>query len=168
MAEQVKVVSYNCRGFPKMTSKIWSKPTLNMLMQDNSIDIICLQETFLSKQDLGCLNSIYTDFQGVGTSTTDARNKIISGHPPGRVAILYRVKHSKSISPIYFNLDWVVGINISSGNKKHVILYVYMKTTSGGQDALWKLCVICIYLFCFTTIINSGLCFLSDHAVSIY
>ena len=47
---------------------------------------------------------------------------------------MYRVKHCKSISPINFNLDWVVGITISSGNKKHVILCVYLKTSSSGDD----------------------------------
>ena len=76
-----------------------------MLLQDNTIDIICFQETFLSKQDLSCLNSIHNDFQGVGTATTDTRDKLISGHPPGGVAILYRIKHSKCISPLYFNFD---------------------------------------------------------------
>ena len=117
-----------------MASKLWGKPTLNMLLQDNSIDIICLQETFLSKQDLSCINSIHKEYQGIGTSTTDTRDKLIVGHPTGGVAILYRVKHSKNISPIFFNLDWVVGIKICNGNKKHVILCVYMKTASGGQD----------------------------------
>ena len=109
-----------------MTSKLWGKPTVNMLLQDNSNDIICLQETFLCKQDLSCLNSIHKDFQGIGASTTDNREKLISGHLPGGVAILYRVKHCKSISPINFNLDWVVGITISSGNK--VIQPVFPRT----------------------------------------
>ena len=117
-----------------MASKLWGKPIVNLLLQDNSIDIICFQETFLTKQDLGCLNSIHNDFQGVGASTTDTRDKLISGHPPIGVAILYRIKHSKCISPLYFNLDWVIRIKIHSGNKKQVDLCVYMKTASGGQD----------------------------------
>ena len=36
------------------------------------------------------------------------------------------------------------------------------------HGALWKRCVNHIYLFCFTTFINSGLCFLSDHPLPIY
>ena len=129
----VKIVSFNCRGLPKTPAKLWEKQTVNSLLQDSENDIICFQETLYSKQDLGFLNSLHPEFQGIGVSTTDAREKIISSHPPGGVAILYRVKHAKCIYPLYFNLDWVIGVSINIGNRKHVILCVYMKTASGGQ-----------------------------------
>ena len=134
MEKPIKVVSYNCRGFPKTASKLGEKPSLNLLLNDKSNDIICLQETFLSKQDLSCLNSIHKDYQGIGVSTTDGSVKLITGHPPGGVAILYRVNQSRCIKPMFFNLDWVIGVCINNGNTKHVILCVYMKTASGGQD----------------------------------
>ena len=133
MEKLVKVASYNCRGFPKTGTKLAVKPTINSLLQDKSLNIICLQETFLSKQNLYCLNTIHSDFQGIGVSTTDDSEKLNTGHPPGGVAILYRVKNSKCITPMFFNLDWVVGICISIGNKKHVIISVYMKTASGDH-----------------------------------
>ena len=129
----VKIVSYNCRGLPKTPSKLYEKPSVNLLLQDLENDIICFQETFYSKQDLGCLNTLHSDFQGIGVSTTDNRDKLLLSHPPGGVAILYRVKHAKCIIPLYFNLDWVIGLSITIGNKKHVILCVYMKTASGGR-----------------------------------
>ena len=109
MDDSVKVVSYNCRGFPKTLAKLAVKPTVNLLLQDDSIDIICMQETFLSKQDLSCLNVIHKDYQGIGTSTSDTRDGLLKGHPSGGVAILYRNKQAKHITPIYFNLDWVIG-----------------------------------------------------------
>ena len=62
MDESLNVASYNCRGFPKTASKLGTKPTIGMLLNDVKIDIICLQETFLSKQDLSCLNVIHKDF----------------------------------------------------------------------------------------------------------
>ena len=52
MSESLKVGSYNCRGFPKTPSKLVSKPTIKLLLDNENIDILCLQETFLSKQDL--------------------------------------------------------------------------------------------------------------------
>ena len=134
MSESLKVGSYNCRGFPKTPSKLVSKPTIKLLLDNENIDILCLQETFLSKQDLSCLNVIHKDFQGIGASSTDTRDKLISGHPYGGVAILYKTKFAKCISPIYFNLDWVIGISINSGRNKHVILCVYLKSVSGGHD----------------------------------
>ena len=133
MDNLVKVVSYNCRGFPKSPAKLNTKPTVNLLLNDETIDIICMQETFLSKQDLGCLNAIHKDYQGIGTSTVDTRDGLVKGHPSGGVAVLYRTKQAKSITPLYFNLDWVIGICIINGNNKHVILCVYMKTASGGH-----------------------------------
>ena len=133
MDKLVKIVSYNCRGFPKMPAKLNVKPTVNLLLNDESIDIICMQETFLSKQDLGCLNVIHKDYQGIGTSTTDTRDGLIKGHPSGGVAILYRTNQAKNIKPLHFNLDWVIGISLSCNNNKHIILCVYMKTASGGH-----------------------------------
>ena len=79
----MKVVSYNCRGLPKTPTKLWEKPTINLLLQDLENDIICFQETFYSKQDLGSLNALHSEFQGIGFSTTDIRYKLISNHPPG-------------------------------------------------------------------------------------
>ena len=133
MDNLLKVVSYNCRGFPKSPAKLIVKPTMNLLLNDETIDIICIQETFLSKQDLGCLNIIHKDYQGIGTSTVDTRDGLVKGHPSGGVAILYRTKQAKSITPLHFNLDWVIGICISNGNNKHIILCVYLKTASGGN-----------------------------------
>ena len=134
MEGSLKVVSYNSRGFPKTPDKLWEKPTIELLLKNEKIDIICLQETFLSKQDLSCLNIVHRDFQGVGASSTDTRDKLITGHPYGGVAILYRVKHAKCITPLDFNLDWIIGISISSGNNKHVILCVYLKSAGGRED----------------------------------
>ena len=116
MGGLLKVVSYNCRGLPKLASRMGEKPSVGLLLQDNENDIICFQETFYSMQDLSYLNTLHNDFQGIGTSTTDARDKLITGHPPGGVAILYRRKYAKCVIPIYFNLDWVIGISITVGN----------------------------------------------------
>ena len=133
MDQLMKIVSYNCRGFPKTPAKLNLKPTVNSILNDESVDIICMQETFLSKQDLGCLNSIHNNYQGIGTATRDTRDGILKSHPPGGVAILYRTKQAKCITPLYFNLDWVIGISINSNNNKHIILCVYMQTASGGH-----------------------------------
>ena len=133
MDKLLKIVSYNCRGFPKIPAKLNVKPTVNLLLNDESIDIICMQETFLSKQDLGCLNVIHKDYLGIGTSTMDTRDGLIKGHPSGGVAILYRTNQAKNITPLHFNLDWVIGVSLNCNNSKHIILCVYMKTASGGH-----------------------------------
>ncbi len=57
---------------------------VDKLMQN--CDILCLQETFLSKQDLGKLNSFNDNFHGAGTSTTDLTMGIVRGRISGGVA----------------------------------------------------------------------------------
>ena len=54
-------------------------------------------------------------------------------HPSGGVAVLYRTKQAKYITPLYFNLDWVIGICINNDNNKHIVMCVYMKTALGGH-----------------------------------
>ena len=39
-----------------------------LLMKD--VGIICLQETWLSKQELNCLNTLHTDFHGSGVANS--------------------------------------------------------------------------------------------------
>ena len=39
------------------------------IMKDQDVDITCLQETWLSKQELNCLNTLHTDLHGSGVAT---------------------------------------------------------------------------------------------------
>lgn len=55
----------------------------------NTCDILCVQETFLSKQDLERLNSLLKDFYGAGESTTDCSTKLVRGRISGGVAVLW-------------------------------------------------------------------------------
>ena len=43
------------------------------IMKDQDVDIICLQETWLSKQELNCLNTLHTDFHGSGLWGSNSR-----------------------------------------------------------------------------------------------
>ena len=54
------IVSFNCRGLPSSLLKIQELC--------KSHDVVLLQETWLAKQQLHTLNSIYDDFLFVGTS----------------------------------------------------------------------------------------------------
>ena len=58
----------------------------------NVIYIFCIQETWFAVQDLHVVNSLHSKFHGFGVSTTDYKDGLVSGHPPGGVAIFWR-KH---------------------------------------------------------------------------
>ena len=125
----MKIVSYNCRGINKLL-----RPSLKSLLNDHCTDIICLQETWLTKQDLGCLNTLHEKFNGVGCSTTDTRDGPIIGHPPGGVAILWRATMSSNIQVLDLEHDWLCGIQFTSESQSFIILCVYMPCFSNEQE----------------------------------
>ena len=58
-----------------------------MLSVFDKCDIFCIQETWFAVQDLHVVNSLHSKFHGFGVSTTDYKDGLVSGHPPGGVAI---------------------------------------------------------------------------------
>lgn len=51
-------------------------------------DVLCVQETFLAKQDLELLNCTRSDFHGSRESTTDLSANLSRGRIPGGVATM--------------------------------------------------------------------------------
>ena len=83
----MRVGSFNCRGLRLGSS---AGDRARRVVVDNlllSCDILCLQETFLPKQDLGLLNSFNDKFHGAGESTTDLSMGIVRGRIAGGVAV---------------------------------------------------------------------------------
>lgn len=86
----MRVVTYNARGLRlgQQASDKARRLVIDELF--DSVDILCLQETLLSKQDLDKLNSVHEDFYGVGESTTDLSMGLIRGRIPGGVVIFWQ------------------------------------------------------------------------------
>lgn len=85
------MVSYNTRGL-RVGHSAGDKArrlVVDKLLEE--CDILCLQETWLPKQDLERLNTLHANFHGVGESTTDLCDKIAHGRIPGGVAILWNI-----------------------------------------------------------------------------
>ena len=64
-----KVATYNCRNLPKRKKDLHLRPDIKHLFDNNSI--VCLQETWYSKQELKFLNCLRKDFIGFGKSRSD-------------------------------------------------------------------------------------------------
>lgn len=97
-------------------------------------DILCLQETFLSKQDLGGLNSLHVNFHGAGESTTDLSQGIVRGRIPGGVAILWHKKFDPVISVVRLETNWCIGVQIRMNNREFIILNMYTPFESRQND----------------------------------
>ena len=54
-----------------------------MLLNDNVNAIICLQETWFTKQDLANLNALHPGCHGTGVATVDNRDELYHEHPLG-------------------------------------------------------------------------------------
>ncbi len=67
--------------------------------------ILCLQETWLTKQDLGGLNTLHKDFHGIGEATVDTRNKILHRHAPGGIVILWHTRIEQTIKELHLNVN---------------------------------------------------------------
>ena len=140
----MRVASYNCRGLRLGNSEV---DRARRLVVDNllqSCDILCLQETFLSKQDLGGLNCINELFHGAGESSTDLSQGIVRGRIPGGVAILWRKCLDPVVSVIRLETDWCIGVQVNIRNRDFVILNVYTpyESTLNEEEYLNRLALI--------------------------
>ena len=124
MDNTLRVVSYNCRGMPRKSNALCSRPSLHLLLDDTENDIVCVQETWYTKQDLEQLNSLHPAYHGTGVATIDNRDCLYHGHPPGGVSILWRVEFDRFITPIKFDLDWLTGIMFEQDGRKYAIICV--------------------------------------------
>ena len=96
----MRVGSFNCRGLRVGNSAGDRARRLAVDRLLECVDILCLQETFLAKQDLGHLNMFHDNFHGAGESTTDLTMGIVRGRIAGGVAILWNRKLDSVIKVI--------------------------------------------------------------------
>ena len=121
----MRVVSYNSRG-PRLgqgTGARAQRIVIDKLFEH--ADVVCLQETFLSIQDLDKLNTVHNDFHGAGESTTDLNTRILRGRIPGGVAIFWHKKLDSLVTVIRLDVDWCMGMKVVQDKNVFMILNVY-------------------------------------------
>ncbi|PZC81759.1 hypothetical protein B5X24_HaOG212203 [Helicoverpa armigera] len=91
-------------------------------------DIIALQETWLSPEELAYLHSISDDFGCTGTSSMDTSAGILRGRPYGGLAILWRKSAFNNVSVIQCNSERVCAIKIVLNERSVLVFNVYMPT----------------------------------------
>lgn len=100
--------------------------------------LLCLQETFLSKQDLGGLNSFNDNFHGAGESTVDFTRGIVRGWIAGGVAILWHKKLDSVINVIRTQVDWCIAVQLKLRNKELIILNIYTPYECPQNEDIYK------------------------------
>lgn len=118
-------MSYNTRGLclgEKLADKA-RRLVVDKLLEET--DILRLQETFFAK-DLDKLNSVNSNFQGAGESTTDLSLELVHGRIAGGVAIMWHRKYDSLTSIIgRLGVDWCIAITVAYNNNVFIVLNVY-------------------------------------------
>lgn len=134
----ISVLSYNCRGLHLGQSAVDKARRIIVDQLLERCDILCLQETFLSKQDLDGLISNNSSFHGAGESTTDLSLGIKKGRIPGGVAILWNKKLDAAINVIRFGVDWCIAVHFAQQDKEFIILNIYTPYESPHNEEDYK------------------------------
>ena len=89
-------------------------------------DIVCLQETWLAKQQEEELKAMRKGYNTVSNSPNDDSLGITAGRKREGVAILWNNKYDKCITPHRYEYNWVVSIEIATKTKKMYIICIYL------------------------------------------
>ena len=119
------MTSYNCRSLPKNYTELHTRPDILHLFETS--DVVALQETWLSKQELPACDTLHADFLSCGVACVDYRDGILVGRPYGGVSFFFRKTFTNFVTPIIFsNCNWCVGIQVTIENTCFTLINVYL------------------------------------------
>ena len=146
----LKVFTYNCRGLPKSKKRLSLRPDIGQIFDD--AHIVAFQETWFSKQDLNCLNSLHDNYFGFGVAKVDESLGLIQGRYSGGVAIMWKKELSRNIKVLDLNVNWCVAIEFDVGCTRFVLFNIYMpyQTIANEDEYIEKLG----YIKCFIDELN--------------
>ena len=114
----LKMASFNCENLQT------SHDEVNSLCEEN--DIVCLQKSWLAKNELNLLSNINIDFLGNGILSIDDENRINTSRPFGGTGIMWR-KHLNVYSVFKtYDCDRIIGLEINCTPFSLLILCIYL------------------------------------------
>ena len=119
----LKICSYNCRGYNNSKSAY-----INQLL--SQVDMLCLQEHWLSDSQLSVLGSVNLDYAVCGVSGFD-NSEILRGRPYGGCAIMWRQDLCAQVEVIAADSKRVCAVRIVSSHWRLVIICAYMPYEDG-------------------------------------
>lgn len=118
MAHRLKFLTYNSTGLGGNKMEY-----IESLCDTFGIDVVMLQETWLTKKNLPKLSNVHSNFMFCGTSgITD--NELLTGRPYGGVAILWRNNLCREVAPVRVSCNRLCAIKITLGDQGGKILLI--------------------------------------------
>lgn len=99
----------------------------------NKCDILFLQETWLSAQELHILSNVHSDFYGRGVSSVDEADGILTGRPFGGLAVLWKKSLGSSCCVELLDDTRLMLCKISNGPHSIALLNVYLPYDNGSN-----------------------------------
>ena len=135
MAHKLKFLTYNSTGLGGNKMEY-----IESLCDSLCIDVVMLQETWLTKENLLKLSNVHSDFMFCGTSGIN-ENELLAGRPYGGVAILWRKNLCKEVTPIKVSCNRLCAVKITLGDQGGKILLIccyfpcdnFSKNTCSGE-----------------------------------
>jgi exonuclease III len=99
----------------------------------NTCDVILLQETWLTSQDLPYLNTLDERCYSMGVSAMSTEDSVLRGRPHGGLGIMWNKRITHMCKIIEYEDCRILGIEINSDNKKILILNIYLPYDNGDN-----------------------------------
>ena len=116
--KHLRFLTLNCLGYN-------SSRTYLRTLCDNH-DILFLQETWLTRDELHTLKLLHPDFDGEGVTAIDTESTIRTGRPFGGVAILWRKHLSPKCTVIDYKDPRIMGLELLTDSGKTLFINVYL------------------------------------------
>ena len=113
------ITSYNCRGINTNSVGI-----INDIC--NQSDVVLLQETWLTSNNLYKLKSINPNFDASGIHGIDACNQLINGRPSKGLGFMWKRTLSNYVKFVKYDSDRIVGLELYGSSHKLLLLNVYL------------------------------------------
>ena len=117
-AETLRIASYNCRNVNTSVDNI------RQLCDNN--DIIFLQETWLTDEELTELMCMHVDFYADGVSSMTPDREILSGRPFGGLGIMWRKSLGSCITIEKYDDHRLMAVHFDNGSCTLLAVNMYM------------------------------------------
>ena len=128
----LKICSYNCCSLNKNIDIVRS-------LTSSNLDIIFLQETFVTDEKLGILDFVDERYNCIGAGAYFS-NKCLAeatGRPMGGLACLWRSDATFSVNVLDISLDYIA-LKLKFNNTSIILVNVYLRSDLGDPVSLEK------------------------------
>jgi len=113
----IRITSYNSTGLNEQRVDF-----IKDLLNNEKIDILFLQETWLYNSTLSRLNSIHDNYLSCGVSGMPDSDEINKGRPYGGVGILWHKSLAGSVKPLKTSSNRVCAVTLKTTSGAHILL----------------------------------------------